>query len=808
MIDGGFTTQEIVQVIKPAATTNLVSNPSFESATTGWAATSGAVTRVAGGRFGAWCGSLLASAQNGRADFTLPQATAGQPVTASIWVWSDSASVLLRLVQDAAVVEQAHPGDSAWHRLEVTATAATATTRNLRVIDTRAAGWTAVLIDGAQYEEGFSAATTYCDGDQDGCSWNGAAGLSTSTRDGRSGYGGVITSLEDLGFYTKQLLGMGAPPVEARSLDPALSDGSIFQRMRNQARIITLVGVLFGTGSLASLHTLRSSLIDAFKVDARSNRGPVMLRYTGASVSAPKLLPTYYQGGLEMDTIEAMDENIPLRMIAPQPDFVSETETSIALTASQNVAADGFAHRTADGVWSAIPTTITFNLDGIFWVTKLPDGRFVVSGQFTNLNGVAAADYLAVSNGSTWAALGGSVFGANVYQTAVSAAGKLWVVGEFTNANGDANQDYIAIYDIAAGTWSSIGTPPNARVYSIAIDPITGYVWVHGDFTSIGGTAAASGVAYFNGTAWVNASSGVSGVIGYHAGGTIVFGPDGAMYHATRTTIQRWSGTAWVTIGTSTNAAAAACAGLYSDGTYLYASHSLAYTLNSVTYNGIARYRGGIWEAMGSGILTSGRINTIGSERDGTIVVAGVWPYTIGGVTSPNDIATWNGSAWSLFPASPPTIASGSGDIELYAFTHSDGSLSLTWQENGIAIVPTANLIAPGQTTVTNAGSSLAYPVITIQTTGLLYSIRNRTTGQVLTFNNLNGAATGQITIDLRQKKKTITGVYGTNLLSTVLSASDLATFCLAPGANIIELYSSGTVTAQMRWRTQYWSAD
>lgn len=806
-VDGGFGTSEMWQAVKAAAGVNLCSNPSFEVATTGWSATSGAITRVAGGRFGAWTGNLLASAQYGRAETTLAAVASGSSNVGSMWVKSTSTQVYLAVIIGATTQVQTHPGDGEWHRLEVPITAPSATTPVISLQDGRTSGWDAVQFDGVQFETGVSAATTYIDGDQDGCTWAGAAGLSQSTRDGRDGRGGEIVSLESLGFLVMKNLGIGAPPVDVKMQEPAISDGELFQRQRNKPRVVTLMGMLDnsqGAGGLAALHTIRRGLMDVFRPDARTGRGPITLRYSGSAV--PKLLPAYYQGGLEMDDIDAAVETIPLRLVAPAPDFVGETDDAAALTGSQNVAADGFAHRTADGVWSAIPTSITFNLDGIFWVTKMPDGSLVVSGQFTNLNGVAAADYLAVSSGSTWAALGSSVFGANVYQTALSATGKLWVVGDFTNANSDANQDYIAIYDIAAGTWSSIGTPANGAVYSVAIDPLTGYVWVHGAFTSIGGVSV-TGVAYFDGATWVDADSG-SGVIGYREGGTIVHGPGDAMYQATRTSIQRWSGSAWVTIGTSTNAGSGACAGLHSDGTYLYASHSIANTLNSVTYNGIARWRGSTWEAMGSGIQTSGKINTISSERDGTIVVAGLWPYTIGGVTTPNDLATWNGSAWGLFPAMPPTVASGTGDIELFAFNHPDGSLSLTWRESGFAIVPTANLIAPSPTTITNEGSSQAYPVITIQTTGLVYSLENVTTGQALTFNNLNGAVTGQITIDLRPGRKTVTGGYGANLISTVLAGSDLATFALAPGDNVVRLFASGTTTAQMRWRSQFWSAD
>jgi len=804
LVDGGFGASELWQAVKPLAVTNLVTNPSFEVSTAGWAATSGAITRVAGGRFGAWCGSLLASAANGRADFALPQATAGQPVTESVYFRADSPLVLLRLVQDAAIVEQAHPGDNLWHRVEVTATAATATVRSLRVIDTRTAAWTAVLIDGAQYEQGVVKASTHCDGDQDGCVWNGAAHLSTSTRDGRDGRGGAIVSLESLGFYTTQMLGIGAPPVDVGSQESALGDGELFQRSRNKPRVLTLMGTIFGTGGvggLASLHTIRRGLMDVFRPDSRTNRGPITLRYSGAAV--PKTLPAYYQSGLEMDGIEAEFEKIPLRLVSTNPDFVGETDEQTAITAAQSVTAAKIAHRTADGTWSGMGTGLGGAVTtGANDAVKLPDGRLVAGGDFADAGGVSAADNLAIWDGTTWAAFG--TFGSAVHQMTVTAAGELWVVGGFTNANGDANQDYVAVYNIAAGTWSAKSTGANDVVYAAACDPTTGYVWVTGNFTSIGGVAC-SGCAYWNGSGWVDADGGIAISVGIR---TLSPGPNGAMYRANHESVMVWNGTTWVSIGAlvPANPLGGAVGRLAYDGTYLYVYGPLPTSVGGVAVGKIGRWNGSGWQALGIGAAGGASIETVAGITGGGLAVAGfAWSGTIGGIVTPDSIAVWNGSGWEPFPADPPDTGTHVND-RYRVFTHPDGSLTMAWLSTAGTFA--ASLSAPGSQTVTNSGSSMAYPIITIASTALIYWIKNLTTGHTLKFNGLSGAINGTITIDFRPARKTVRNGLGTNLIGSVVTGSDLATFCLAPGDNVIKVYVSGTVTGSMRWRPQFWSAD
>lgn len=792
-VDGSYAASEFWQAIVPAAGTNLVSNPSFEVATTGWAATSGAITRVAGGRFGAWCGSLLASAVNGRADFSLPQATAAQPVTLSAWVWADSPLVLLRLVQDSAVVEQAHPGDSDWHRIEVTATAASASTRSLRIIDTRTSGWTAVMIDGAQYEEGVSSATTYMDGDQDACTWTGTAGLSQSTRTGRDGRGGEIVSLESLGLLVMQNLGIGAPPVDIKSQEPAVADGELFQRQRNKPRVVTLMSMIEGTGGLAALHTIRRGLLEVFRPDARTGRGPVTLRYSGSEV--PKLLPAYYTGGLEMDGIEAADEKIPLRLTALDPDFVGETEDSITLTGSQSVTVAKIAHLSADGEWSGLGGGIAGS-DYVRDIVKLPDGRIVAGGSFVDMGGVSGLDYLAIWDGASWSQVGGVTPSDPVETLLVTVTGDLIVGGFFTNLNGNANADRVARYSVSAGTWSAMSTGVAYAVQDL-IEDNDGLIWAF----AVGSNSA----SYFNGSTWTVVST------GWPTGGTAPVvaevGPDGTVFVAVDGALYSGGTAGWASHSTLAGPGSNEIWALKTHQGRLYAAGDFT-AIGGVSANRIAVWNGVAWAPLGTGIAggSTTTVTSVGFSPGGSLYAAGAVWTSAGGVVMPDHIAEWNGTAWLPFPANLPDTGTPANDV-YQVFPHPDGSLSVSWYAGSGTFGTT--LTAAGATTVTNEGTAAAYPIITISTTGLVYWLRNLTTGQTLAFSGLSGAINGTITLDFRPEAKTIrAGGFGVNLLSTVLAGSDLATFALAPGDNVIELFASGTTTAQMRWRSRFWSAD
>ncbi|MDH2429312.1 hypothetical protein [Sphaerisporangium sp. TRM90804] len=183
-----------------AATTNLVQNPSFETDTTGWAATANtAISRVPDvARHGGYALEIRRTATNppfqlyGAAVASVAGgATTGETVTISAWVYIPAASfpkvtgivigadgVTFDFVSTAGLVADA------WYRVTRTAVL-TATLDDIEVQvwtnDTHADGQIVAYIDAVQAEE-KPAATPYCDGSLPACSWTGTAHASSSSR--------------------------------------------------------------------------------------------------------------------------------------------------------------------------------------------------------------------------------------------------------------------------------------------------------------------------------------------------------------------------------------------------------------------------------------------------------------------------------------------------------------------------------------------------------------------------------------------------------------------------------------------------
>jgi len=218
----------------------------------------------------------------------------------------------------------------------------------------------------------------------------------------------------------------------------------------------------------------------------------------------------------------------------------------------------------------------------------------------------------------------------------------------------------------------------------------------------------------------------------------------------------------------------------------------------------LAVWNGTAWSALGgpSGGLDFGISTHVGSlcADEGRLYVAGDFEE-IGGLALTDRCAIWDGTSWSpldiTLPAGAPT--------DIYA---KGGNLYLGHVAAGTAY-------ASGKTTVANAGSVEAYPVITIARSGgtsaRLQSIRNRTTGEEMLF-NYSLADGEELTIDLTPGAKKITSSAYGNVLGALLAGSDFATFSLAPGPNDLYLYvseaGSPTVTAFVRYRAQYWGVD
>jgi hypothetical protein len=157
--------------------------------------------------------------------------------------------------------------------------------------------------------------------------------------------------------------------------------------------------------------------------------------------------------------------------------------------------------------WSAVGNLTLTGFNSVYEIAFYND-LIYIGGAFTDLNGIAEADYVASYNtmAATWSSLGDNGVGVGSIASYVSALavdssnGDLYVGGSFTNADGIAEADRIAKWNGSA--WSALGTGiPNNVVYSILVNSST-EIYVGGSFTDVDSIAAADHVAKWNGSAW------------------------------------------------------------------------------------------------------------------------------------------------------------------------------------------------------------------------------------------------------------------------------------------------------------------
>jgi uncharacterized delta-60 repeat protein len=191
--------------------------------------------------------------------------------------------------------------------------------------------------------------------------------------------------------------------------------------------------------------------------------------------------------------------------IAVQPDgkiligggFTSVNGSTVNTTTGVNY----IARLNEDGT---LDTTFNSGLggadNGVFSIAVQPDGKILIAGYFTSVNGSAVSPTTGVNriarlnaNGTLDTTFNNGLGGANstVYDVAVQADGKIVIGGDFTSVNGTTGVNRIARLN-ADGTldttFNSGKSGANKIVYSVAVKP-DGTVVLGGDFTSVNGLA-------------------------------------------------------------------------------------------------------------------------------------------------------------------------------------------------------------------------------------------------------------------------------------------------------------------------------
>lgn len=768
-----------VKVIQAEATTNLITNPSLERATTDWQS-SGLATferSAAWSARGAWSAHGIA---NSIGDYleTPAATTIATDYRGTAYVNVVSGSWRVRRASTATgAVDITEAGEQ---RAEI-GWAGSAGTERLRFECLSAAG--EIYVDAVQIEAKSGYATSYVDGDQDEGIWAGIAHASTSSRSSRERTGGrVVDLMDELGLLYADIHGVGVPTLSHISQPLAARDGAILQRVRANPAVISLRATL-RAATLPALHTVRRGLVDLLRPTPLQDFAPLRFLYSGSGDEYA--IDAHYLAGLEGSIPRPSNrERIDLQFVAYDPFWQTAGDVGASLDTGNTISANRIVRR-RDGIWEALSTGADNDINAVL-VGR--DGKIYVTGTFLNIGGIAATRiaYFDPAD-NAWHAMGTGL-NAEGFTLAEGPDGSIYAGGDFTLAGGVANTVRVAKWNGSA--WSALSTGMNGFVLVLRFG-YDGRLWAGGFFTTAGGSSRL-GIAAWNGTTWQSLS--VDFISGASTGVfDIAFAPNGDAYVVGNFTtaagadhdfMAKYDGATW------TETAAAPGGGGLFPADIAWGPDGSAYLAGSFV-GFLNRWNGQQFVTLSSGVNNT--VNDFAWDTAGDLYLGGA--FTAAGSLSLSDrVAKWNGSAFVPLPIDLP------GSSSVAAVYAAGDDLYIAGDFSGSATVA-------AETAVVNPGSADAFPVIRITGPATLRSIENLTTKQELVFDSLAVATDEIITLDLRPGRKTARSSLRGNVASAILAGSDFASFALEPGSNRIAVLANGG-SADLYFRPRHWGAE
>jgi len=502
------------KIVEPQTGTNLITNPSFETSLTGWSSTDAGLGPTANDfLFGTRgldcqlnsgdqnCASYAASGLSVLTTYVFSayvkiQEGTGVDLTVQASFSGFSGAVL---VEQGATASQ----DGIWTRIWVKFQTGTPdVTGNLDIELTEAYDGSglpiiSIYVDGAQLEEA-NRLTTYFDGDQPDCKWTGTEHASTSERLG--GLGGAIYDFkDDFSMHNQRFSGSGAVPIRHIVTRRSIIPGAEYQRALVEPASIVLE-MLLVTTSQDEYHRVRNLFLD--KVNPALRHDGFWLLYEGPS-SVPKFLAVRYVGGMEGSYSGGFTERLTLGFTAfDNPIWQSINFNNQDVDFNDQVSWYEHIGRT-DGEWNGMGRTASSTSGAPSGFCKgFEDGEIFIFGNFVDLDGNANHDYLvqydipAQSYSIPWTA--GDVTG-QVNDAIIGPDGKLYMVGNFTNVGGVAANDYLVTWD--GSSWGTVGAPSVAAGVPTCLHfDRAGNLYVGGTFTDWAGIANADRIAMWDGS--------------------------------------------------------------------------------------------------------------------------------------------------------------------------------------------------------------------------------------------------------------------------------------------------------------------
>ena len=292
--------------------------------------------------------------------------------------------------------------------------------------------------------------------------------------------------------------------------------------------------------------------------------------------------------------------------------------TVLAVALAASLAAAPGASATGPGGWDHLGGGLNGRVDALVSVPHfgaIPDSVYA-GGVFTRAGGTPAVA-IARWDGSAWHSIGAprisTATGAGIDAIAVDrVTGKVYVGGNFTNAGGNPNADFLAVWDGAS--WKSFCAPITANVKALQI--INRTLYIGGDFADGAGLPSADKLER------CNLDTGASSSTVPDSAHEI----NGAVYALTADSAGR-----------------------------LYAAGSFVNIDGITNANHVAMFDGNTWHAMQAGAVDS---ITRSIASDGTNVYIGsdsVDIAGIAGIAQADHVARWNGTTWSALGANAAT---------------------------------------------------------------------------------------------------------------------------------------------------------
>lgn len=814
-----------VRIVVPDATINYVKNPSMRYGTDGWNATAGGtISRsLLAARFGI---ASLRVITNGTALYEgayyrinwLQGIT--DDLSGSIYILG-TGIVRVRLIEagNKWVSDPIRLSPLRWQRVAVPGRCNGSNDVRLYVETDQKAQATTFYLDAAQAER-KSEATTYCDGDQPGCRWNGVSHSSLSSRSAYTREGGRWITLAgskrvEENLYVTEIAGLGVPPITNSLQSYAMAPGSSHQGTKINNRVITMTfhakKVKFPRNcddpSLAAIHQLRHMLYDVFKPDRTRGGQEIITEYQDGDY--PLYFGTRYDGGMDgdWDIRNEFVHSFPLRVLAISPLMREDTQKVDALNFVNDLGILNNAAGRIDGTWDRL--NYGFN-DRVRGFRIGPDGKMYAYGDFTRVNYNAAAvdamiwaGGIAYWDGTQWQKIGNGAISAGGYvaDVAIAPNGYIYVTGSFTSIGGVAAAN-VAYWDGA--NWNAMGAGLGSYGLAIRVAP-NGRIYVGGNFSTAGGAPAYRIASWFAGTwAFVGAYGGLNNIVedleitpdGTHiyVGGQFTdeqTNPGSSLNYicVLDVSANTFSGLSTGMDGIVYSLALAEDGRLYVTGAFT--------TAGDLTVNYVTVWDGSSWKALGTGLNASGLVVSVAPDQ--TVLCGGNFT-TAGGITV-SYAAIWNGSVWQpldivIAPGATPAVyalvENIAGDLFVGGSAFATGSKASR---------------TTATTLVTNIGSAEVYPTMYILGPGSLRRIENITTRKVVLF-ALDILANEEVFLDFG--RGTIRSTVRGDLSETILRSSEFRDFSLLPGENKIGALMLNDVSSYMQisHTPTHWSVD